>query len=109
MLHRETDIVTWAQARNLIGPTGEATREAQWKKTLEEVLELQAAIATGNRDEARDAIGDIIVTLVIQAYMWNLHIDECVEAAWQEIKDRKGKLINGVFVKEPQQLELPLA
>jgi NTP pyrophosphatase (non-canonical NTP hydrolase) len=100
MLHRETDIVMWAQARNIIGPTGQATRESQAKKTMDEVVELMVAIGMHDTAAARDAIGDIIVTLVIQAQMWNLHIDECVEAAWQQIKDRKGRMVNGVFVKE---------
>ena len=49
---------------------------------------------------AQDAIGDIMVTLVIQARFWNLNLVECVEAAWQEIKDRKGQMIAGQFVKD---------
>ena len=99
-MRREEDIIRWGEARNLIGPTGQATKIGQFCKTLEEVAELSSAIT--DRDEAavKDAIGDIIVTLVMQASMWGLLIDECVEAAYQQIKDRKGKMVNGVFVKE---------
>lgn len=99
-VYREDDIIAWGVARNLIGPTGEATRVGQQAKTEEEVQELQDAIAADDIAAARDAIGDVYVTLVMQAQMWGLTMQECIEAAWQEIKDRKGRMINGVFVKE---------
>lgn len=99
-VHREEDVLHWAQARNLIGPTGEATRHGQLMKTYEEVTELGCAINAQSVAEARDAIGDIVVTLMIQASMWKLSMDECIEAAWQEIRHRKGRMTNGVFVKE---------
>lgn len=98
--YREQDIVGWGVARNLIGQTGEATRVGQQAKTEEEVRELSDAIAEDDRDAARDAIGDVYVTIVMQAQMWGLSMAECIEAAWNEIKDRKGRMINGVFVKE---------
>ncbi len=99
-VHREEDVLHWAIARNLIGPTGEATRHGQLMKTFEEVVELGTAINANNAAEAKDAIGDVIVTLIIQASMWNLCLHECIEAAWQQIKNRKGRLQNGVFVKD---------
>jgi NTP pyrophosphatase (non-canonical NTP hydrolase) len=100
MTYRESDIITWGIARNLIGPTGEATRRGQMDKTSEECAELAEAIELNNRDEARDAIGDIYVTLIMQAQMWGLTMEECIEQAWSQIKDRKGRMVNGVFVKE---------
>lgn len=100
MIHREQDIIQWGIDRNLIGPTGEATKFGQWRKTEEESTELLEAIIEQSIEKARDAIGDIIVTLVMQAQMWNLTMDECIEAAWNEIKVRKGRMTNGVFVKE---------
>lgn len=102
-MYREVDIIQWGIARNLIGPTGEATRVGQQSKTEEEVGELADAIASDDIDAARDAIGDVYVTLVMQAAMWGLTMEECVEAAWNEIKDRKGRMVNGIFVKEPPQ------
>lgn len=98
--YREQDIIRWGIARNLIGPTGEATRVGQQAKTEEEVRELADAIAADDLEAARDAIGDVYVTLVMQAQMWGLSMTECIEAAWNEIKDRKGRMINGIFVKE---------
>lgn len=100
MTYREQDIIQWGIARNLIGPTGEATRIGQQAKTEEECAELADAIARDDIDEARDAIGDVYVTLVMQAQMWGLSMEECIDQAWSQIKDRKGRMQNGVFVKE---------
>lgn len=100
MIHREQDIINWGVARNILGPTGEGTRRAQQAKTKEEVEELTDAIQFNDHDAARDAIGDIIVTLIMQAQMWDLSLTECLDAAWNEIKDRKGRMVNGIFVKE---------
>lgn len=99
-MHRESDIIQWATDRNLIGPTGEATKHGQVCKTFEEVAELLDAINKGDEVAARDAIGDVYVTLCIQAAMWGMNMTECAEAAWLEIKDRKGRMQGGVFVKE---------
>ena len=44
--------------------------------------------------------GDSFVTLIILSMQLGLHPSECLEAAWNEIKDRKGKTKNGVFIKE---------
>lgn len=73
---------------------------AQWRKSAEELQELCDAIEAKNRDEARDAIGDIFVTLVMQTNAWNLTMLECVETAYDEIKSRTGKMIDGQFVKD---------
>jgi NTP pyrophosphatase (non-canonical NTP hydrolase) len=99
-MKRANDIIKWGTDRNLVGPTGEATPLAQYRKTQEEVLELLEAIDLQDIALARDAIGDIYVTLVLQAELWGLSMEECVETAWNEIKDRKGRLVGGVFVKE---------
>ena len=95
----------WGIDRNLIGSIGEATRLSQYRKTHEEVGELLEAIELENVELAKDAIGDIYVTLVLQAHMWGLTMDECIEAAWNEIKDRKGKMVDGIFVKREQALD----
>lgn len=97
---RQSDIIQWGVDRNLVGKTGETTKLAQYRKTHEETGELLEAIEHENKDLAKDAIGDVYVTLVLQAELWGLSMHECIEHAWHEIKDRKGKLINGVFVKQ---------
>jgi NTP pyrophosphatase (non-canonical NTP hydrolase) len=97
---REQEIVRWAIDRGIFDPEHGSSNKRQADKTQEELDELFEAILKGDIDLARDAIGDIIVTLVLQCQFWNLSIDECVEAAYQEIKDRRGQMVNGFFVKE---------
>lgn len=88
-------IVQWHKDRNLIDGS---TDEKQFVKLLEEVGELAASIARGK--DVADDVGDIIVVLVNIATRNGLTIDECLGKAWDDIKDRKGKMIDGVFVKE---------
>ena len=49
-----------------------------------------------------NAIGDIQVVLAVMCAQLGLSIDACREVAWNEIKDRRGKMVDGVFVKEVQ-------
>ncbi len=99
-MNRERDIIQWAIDRNILGPQAVSTPNAQHRKTKEEVNELSDAIEACDVEEVKDAIGDIVVTLILQAQMWSVTVDECIEAAWQQIKDRKGKMVNGIFVKD---------
>ena len=90
-------IVQWAEDRNLIEG---ATRQAQMLKMTEEVGELAAGIAKGKEPEVKDAIGDCFVVLTILAAQSGLTMAECIEAAYNTIKDRKGRMVDGVFVRE---------
>ncbi|MBS4750339.1 MazG-like family protein [Carnobacteriaceae bacterium zg-ZUI78] len=72
----------------------------QLTKLKEEVDELVDARLKDNRDEEMDAVGDITVVLIGYCMQRDLDFEKCLESAYNEIKDRKGKLINGVFVKE---------
>lgn len=94
----------WAEARNLIQGS---TPEKQFVKLIEETGELAAGIMRKNRGAIMDGIGDAVVVLTILAAQHGVTIEECIDAAWDEIKDRKGRMIDGVFVKEadlpPQQ------
>ena len=93
----ENKVLSWANQRGLLT---DSSVFFQWKKTNEELIELLDAIIEKDREKAKDAIGDIVVTLIIQAKMWDLNIQECLEYAYDEIKERKGKMINGFFVKD---------
>lgn len=99
----EPEIIAWAKDRDILDEHGyclEASRLTQYLKTHEEVGELLAAITQDDPLAARDAIGDVLVTLIIQASMWGLSIDDCVQTAWNEVRFRRGKIVNGIFVKE---------
>jgi NTP pyrophosphatase (non-canonical NTP hydrolase) len=93
-----TDRVTqWAIDRNLIG--GSEPRD-QMLKLVEEFGELATAIQKKDIFGQVDAIGDCAVVLCILAGQLGMRFDDCQEAAWGEIKGRKGRLVDGVFVKE---------
>lgn len=86
-------IEKWAREKNL----DIADPEKQMLKVVEEVA---AALARNNKNDLRDGIGDVVVTLVILAMQNDMDLYECLNQAYNEIKDRKGKNVNGVFVKE---------
>ncbi len=90
-------IINWADERNLINGSNP---HAQMLKMTEEVGELAAAIARNNMTNAADAIGDSIVVLTILSAQLGLDIETCIEDAYTVIKDRKGRMENGVFIKE---------
>lgn len=86
----------WFIDRNLQSLDG----SGQLIKLQEEVDELKEAYIKVNRDEEIDAVGDITVVLIGYCMQRNLDIMSCLESAYNEIKNRKGKVVNGVFVKE---------
>lgn len=87
----------WASSRNLILGS---FPEAQMVKLMEEVGELAAGIARHKDDAIKDGLGDAVVVLTILAAQCGMHLEDCIEAAWLEIKDRKGRMVDGVFIKE---------
>ena len=94
---RFNDIIQWAEDRNLIEGSSPMR---QFYKLEEEFNELKVSLIYG--ESPIDDIGDMIVVLTIIAKMHDLTIEECIEHAWNEIKDRKGRMVDGVFVKEAQ-------
>lgn len=97
MLETKNKVVQWAKDRNLIEG---ATPDKQFLKLAEEMGELGSSLAKNNQDEIKDAIGDMMVVLTIMAEQLGMTVDECYAHAYNEIKDRKGKMVDGVFVKE---------
>lgn len=69
-------------------------------KLGEEFGELCEGMVKGRTDDVKDAIGDLYVVLTILAMQLDLNIESCVRLAYNEIKDRKGRIVDGVFVKE---------
>ena len=96
-MSRFHDIRKWAEDRNLIAGS---TPSKQLNKLMEEIGELAHGINKGRKEEVVDGIGDAVVVLTILAAQHGLNIEACIECAWDEIKDRKGRLIDGVWVKE---------
>lgn len=86
----------WADDKNILK---KENAPKQLLKVLEEVGETAGALLKNKEAEIKDGIGDSFVTLIILSKQLGLEPAECLEAAWNEIKDRTGKTENGVFIK----------
>jgi NTP pyrophosphatase (non-canonical NTP hydrolase) len=93
----EALVIAWATQKGIFE---NGTYRAQAMKTLEETNELIQAIENGDRDEVIDALGDILVTIIIQAEMHELSLVQCLESAYNVIAKRTGKMVDGQFVKD---------
>jgi NTP pyrophosphatase (non-canonical NTP hydrolase) len=96
-MRNKENVVKWAADRGLLKRENSF---AQFTKVVEEVSEIGTALAKGKMHDLEDAIGDTTVTLIILAEQVGLDIEDCLESAYNVIKDRKGKMEGGVFVKE---------
>lgn len=90
-----SNIAQWHHDRNLIEGSDD---KSQFAKLIQEAGELSDNICKGK--DIADDIGDMIVVLINIAERNNLSIEQCLEQAWNDIKDRKGRMVDGVFVKE---------
>ena len=93
----EENVERWAVDRNIVG--GTEPRD-QMLKLAEEMGELSSGLQKKNQAEIADAIGDCAVVLCIIAAQCDMSFGRCMEAAWEQIKHRRGVVVNGVFVKE---------
>lgn len=96
-----TKINHWADERNL----KQADPKIQWMRVTEEVGEIRDVLLkptkfTEPQAALKDAIGDTLVTIIVLAHQLDLDVTECLSIAYDEIKNRKGKMVNGTFVKE---------
>ena len=87
----------WADERGLY-ENGDPKTQAL--KLVEEVGETCRAILKQDKPEIIDGIGDCVVVLVNLAELTGTPIEECIAQAYNEIKDRKGKMNNGTFKKD---------
>ena len=105
------DVRQWGLDRNITGPDGKATLLTQLSKTQEELTETRdAAIsmtmagsyADGQkyRMDVKDGIGDQAVTIILAAELAGLRFEQCLAAAYNEIKGRTGRMVSGTFVKD---------
>jgi NTP pyrophosphatase (non-canonical NTP hydrolase) len=109
----ELAVLRWSEARKIIP---NSTPKAQAKKLVEEanetleaatklffmqVLDQNSETVQKTRDELRDGLGDCMVCLINIAALADMDLVECLEYAYNEIKDRKGTMnAEGIFVKE---------
>lgn len=94
----ELDVIRWSEARKIIP---NSTPLAQSIKAVEEINELVDALREGNRFDAIDAVGDTVVCLINVCALMDVNLVDCLEAAYNQIKDRRGYMnAEGIFVKE---------
>ena len=93
----EVCVQSWAKEKGIFD---KATPLKQALKTQEELTELLNAIVDDDKLEIEDAIGDIMVTLIILAEMQGVTLEECLNGAYDIISKRTGKMVNGQFVKD---------
>jgi len=74
--------------------------DRQALKFYEESGEVGAALSRNKLDDLKDGIGDTVVTLIILAQQHGWSLQECLQYAYDEIKDRRGETRNGTFIKE---------
>jgi len=94
----ELDVVRWSEERRIIP---NSTPLAQSIKAVEEINELVDALRDGNKIDAIDAVGDTVVCLINVCALLDVNLVDCLEAAYNQIKDRRGYMNEeGIFVKE---------
>tara|TARA_B100000780_G_scaffold7363_1_gene5514 strand:- start:1681 stop:2025 length:345 start_codon:yes stop_codon:yes gene_type:complete len=89
------NVKQWHEARNLIHGSSD---KDQVLKLIQELGELSDSICKGLTPI--DDIGDIIVVLINIATRNGFTLKECIDYAFEDIKDRKGMMVDGIFIKE---------
>ena len=87
----------WAEDKGILH---KGTVKGQFTKLLEEVEELNQAILEKDKRELIDAVGDCVVVLTNLSELAGVKIEDCINSAYNEIKNRKGVMKNGTFEKD---------
>jgi NTP pyrophosphatase (non-canonical NTP hydrolase) len=93
----KNDVLQWGLDRNLIVPQNQLK---QALKMVPEIATLCDAIIKNDEEKQIDGIGDVLVTVIILSEQLGYDPVKCLELAYNEIKNRTGKTINGTFIKD---------
>jgi len=93
----KSNVLDWAESRGIFDGSDPKT---QCLKFVSEVGELADNIAKGDHYAAQDDLGDILVTLILLSEMIDTDLMVCLESAYETIRKRQGRMVNGVFVKD---------
>jgi len=98
----EEKIIQWAKDRNILENSNAIKQISKTQEELDETLEALQKLEEGEEAilEVADGIGDMLVTIILLAESVGLDSTTCLADAYNEIKDRKGKMVDGLFVKE---------
>ena len=86
----------WSRDREL----HKSNSDKQLLKLFEEAGEVAEAYNKGYTDELKIELGDVLVTLIIFAQQQGFDLHECLELAYDKIANRKGELVDGVYIKQ---------
>ena len=93
----EIKIIQWAEARKIIP---NSNPESQLLKAVSEIGELADATIKKDKEAILDSVGDVMVCLINYCALQDINLVDCMEIAYDQIKNRKGILLpNGVFQK----------
>lgn len=95
----QVEIIDWAKERGIID---NSDPYAQMMKTIEELGELSSGLQKDSIDDIEDAIGDVLVTLMIISHMKGTTVENGIKRAHETIMRRKGRMVGGVFVKDDE-------
>lgn len=90
------NVIKWADERSLLGNDS----GKQLLKTMSELGELSDCHLKNDLPGKVDGVGDVFVTLIIYCAQNDLNPVDCLNSAWNEIKDRRGRTIDGTFIKD---------
>ena len=94
----ELKIVRWSEDRGIIQNSDAKT---QLLKAFEEMGELASGVNKKDMALIKDGVGDVLVCLINVCAILDISVTDCLQLAYDEIKDRKGYLTkDGVFIKE---------
>ena len=98
----EKKVIQWADDRNIFENSNAIKQISKTQEELDETLDALKRLKQGEESmlEVADGIGDMLVTIILLAKLVGLNSVDCLAGAYDEIKDRKGKMIDGLFVKE---------
>tara|TARA_R100000008_G_scaffold84430_2_gene71805 strand:+ start:17644 stop:18042 length:399 start_codon:yes stop_codon:yes gene_type:complete len=89
------NITNWHHERNLIDGSSD---KDQVLKLMQELGELSDSVC--KEKDIKDDIGDMLVVMINICVRNDLSLYECLRTAYEDIKDRKGRMVDGIFVKE---------
>lgn len=114
----QSKILDWAQHRGILDASNPVKQLSKTQEELDETMEAllklkdlknqdqlsfsdcKKTLENSYNEEVVDGIGDMLVTIIILAELCGFDSVSCLSAAYEEIKDRKGEMRNGLFVKE---------
>jgi NTP pyrophosphatase (non-canonical NTP hydrolase) len=96
----EKKVLQWAEDRNIFDEIDGSNSFAQGRKLGEEYIELLESLHARDLFNIKDGLGDMLVVMILIAEFEGTSLVDCLALAHLQIKDRRGKMVNGLFVKE---------